>query len=104
VKYKLINPINPKYSTIEQILTNRHIPVEEVAHYLNTTDADISKPEALGQDCLVAAGRALLTHIKNGDNALVIVDCDCDGFTASAVLINYLHDLFPAWVDNNLKW
>ena len=103
MQYKLIKPINPLYNTIEQILTNRNIPYEEVAHYLNTTDADINKPEALGQDCLVKAARTLLTHFKNNDNALVIVDCDCDGFTASAVLINYLHDLFPAWVENNLK-
>lgn len=104
MKYKLINPINPKYNTIEQILTNRHIPLEEVAHYLNTTDKDINAPEALGQACLTAAARALLTHINNEDNALVIVDCDCDGFTAAAVLINYLHDIFPAWVENHLKW
>lgn len=104
MKYKLISPINPKYNTIEQILTNRHIPLEEVAHYLNTTDKDINVPEALGQACLTAAACALLTHINNEDNALVIVDCDCDGFTAAAVLINYLHDIFPAWVENHLKW
>ncbi len=103
MKYKLINPINPQYNTIEQILTNRHIPLEEVAHYLNTTDNDINKPEALGQTCLNNAAAALTTHIANNNNALVIVDCDCDGFTAAAVLINYLHDVFPAWVENHLK-
>ena len=80
MKYKLINPINPKYSTIETILTNRHIPLAEVAHYLNTTDEDINKV-----------------------NVLVIVDCDCDGFTSAALLINYLHDLVPSWVESNLK-
>ena len=104
MKYKLINPINPSYNTIEQILTNRHIPLEEVAHYLNTTDNDINKPEALGETCLINAARTLLNHINNNDNALVIVDCDCDGFTAAAVLINYLHDIFPSWVENHLKW
>ena len=104
MKYKLINEINPKYNTIEQILTNRHIPIEEVAHYLNTTDNDINKPEALGQTCLNNAAAALTTHIANNDDVLVIIDCDCDGFTAAAVLINYLHDIFPAWVENHLKW
>ena len=34
----------------------------------------------------------------------MIVDSDCDGFTSSALLINYLYDLFPAWVQNNLDW
>ena len=36
--------------------------------------------------------------------AIVIVDSDCDGFTSSAVLINYLHDVFPQWVENNLDY
>ena len=44
MRYQLINPINPKYSTIETILINRNIPLAEVAHYLNTTDEDINKP------------------------------------------------------------
>lgn len=29
---------------------------------------------------------------------------DCDGFTSSALLINYLHDAFPIWVENHLTW
>lgn len=95
MKYKLINPINPKYSTLETILTNRHIPIEEVTHYLNTTDNDINKPEALGQECLKEAAKTLIECISANNQALVVVDCDCDGFTASALLINYLHDLFP---------
>ena len=32
------------------------------------------------------------------------VDCDCDGYTSSALLINYLHDLFPATVENNVYY
>ena len=104
MKYKLINPINSNYSTIQTILTNRHIPLEEVEHYLNTTDKDINNPEAFGQNCLIAAAQCLITHISAEHNALVIVDCDCDGFTSAALLINYLHDLVPSWVETNLKW
>lgn len=96
MKYQLINEINPKYSTIEQILTNRHIDINEVYHYLNTTDKDINPPEALGEDKLNAAARCLVQHITKSSKALVICDCDCDGFTSAALLINYLHDLFPS--------
>ena len=78
MKYKLIKPINTNYSTIQTILTNRHIPLEEVEHYLNTTDADINKPEAFGQNCLKAAAQCLISHISANHKALVIVDCDCD--------------------------
>ena len=47
MKYQLIKPINNNYSPIEQILTNRGIPFNEIKHYLNTTDNDINPPENL---------------------------------------------------------
>ena len=49
MKYKLIKPINDNYSTIEQILINRGIQLNEVYHYLHTTDNDINPPELLGE-------------------------------------------------------
>lgn len=102
MKYQLLNPINPNYSTIEQILTNRHIPYNEVYHYLHSTDADINEPELLGADVLTDAATALIKHIKDNDKILIVVDCDCDGFTSSALLVNYLYDLFPSFVESNI--
>ena len=29
---------------------------------------------------------------------------DCDGFTSAALLINYLYDVAPQWVENHLEW
>ena len=48
MKYQLIKPINQNYSIIEQILTNRGIPFNEIQRYLYTTDNDINSPETLG--------------------------------------------------------
>ena len=104
MRYQLIKPINPEYSTIEQILTNRGIPREEVYHYLNTTDDDISSPLELGEKSLNAAAQSIIQHIFSKDKTLVICDCDCDGFTSAALLINYLYDLFPTYVETGLKW
>lgn len=104
MKYKLIKPINQNYSPIEQILTNRGIPFNDIPHYLNTTDNDINPPEALGEDKLKVAAALLIKTIQSDNQALVIVDADADGFTSSAILINYLHDLFPAWVENKLTY
>ena len=104
MKYQLIKPINQSYSIIEQILTNRGIPVNEIEHYLNTADSDINPPQALGQEKLRAAAAALIQTINVNEHAIVVVDSDADGFTSSAILINYLHDLFPAWVENNLTY
>lgn len=104
MKYKLIKPINQNYSPVEQILTNRGIPFNEISHYINTTDNDINPPEALGEDKLKAATALLIKTIQSDNQALVIVDADADGFTSSAILINYLHDLFPSWVENKLTY
>lgn len=105
MRYQLIKPMNPKYSAIEQILTNRGILFEDVYHYLNSTDADISNPEDLGEELLKQAAQLIASHIANQDKMLVICDCDCDGFTSAALLINYLDDLFPTYVESGLlKW
>ena len=102
MKYKLIAPVNPSYSAIEQVLTNRGIPHNMIQHYLNTTDEDINSFKSFGEDKLKAAAAALIRCIQQDQRALVIVDCDCDGYTSAAVLINYLHDYFPTWVETKL--
>lgn len=104
MKYKLIAPVNPLYSAIEQVLTNRGIPYNEINHYLNTTDEDINSYNSFGEDNLKHAAAALIRCIQLDQKALVIVDCDCDGYTSAAVLINYLHDYFPNWVESKLDF
>ena len=42
--------------------------------------------------------------ISQKGRMMVIVDCDCDGYTAAALLINYLHKLFPTWVEIYVNW
>ena len=103
MKLKLLGVNNPNYSTLEQILVNRKIPYDETYHYMNTSDADISDPTAFG-DCIEKGAKMLVSNIQQESNTLVICDCDCDGFTAAALLINYLNDSFPSFVQNNLKW
>ena len=56
----------------------------------------------MGENKLKAAAATLIKTIQSNNQVLLIVDADADGFTSSAIFINYLHDLFPAWVENNL--
>lgn len=104
MRYQLIKPINKNYSVIEQILTNRNIPINKINDYLYTSDADVAPPEALDQSKLRQAAAALVSTISTQGKTLVIVDSDCDGFTSSAILINYLHDFFPSWVETKLNY
>ena len=104
MKFELIkNNTNPlTTSTVERVLNNRGII--NIEKYLNTTDEDINSPLLFGQKRLADAARTLIKNIQAGKNCLVVVDSDCDGYTSSAILINYLYDLFPAWVQNHLRW
>lgn len=104
MRYQLIKPINQNYSVIQQILTNRNIPIDKIDNYLFTSDADVAPPEALGQKKLRQAAAALISTISKQGKTLVVVDSDCDGFTSSAILINYLHDFFPNWVQTKLNY
>ena len=105
MRYQLMKPINEKYTALEQILTNRDVIHGHIERYMNTTDeVDICAPEDLGKEVLWDAMVALAHCVSLNERAVVIVDCDCDGYTASALLINYLYDLFPAWVENNVDW
>ncbi len=104
MKYKLIKPVNEKYTALEQVLTNRGIKLEDIPHYCNTTDEDINSPLLFGEEVLKNAAAALVKCIGSSLNAAVIVDADCDGFTSSALLINYLYDIWPTWVINHLTW
>jgi single-stranded-DNA-specific exonuclease len=104
MNYKLIQEPNSINSGLEQVLVNRGIPRQKIQHWLNTTDKDINDFKLLGEDNLKRAARALITAISANKRALVVVDCDADGFCSSAILINYLYDHFPAWVQNNLDW
>lgn len=104
MKYSLIKPINPNYTTVEQILTNRGIAKEDIQHYLHTTQADINSYEDFDYDILKNAASALVSTINLAHDAVLIVDSDCDGFTSAALIYNYLFQLFPDWVAAHLTY
>lgn len=89
---------------LTKILKNRNIQEKDMQRYLNTTDEDINSPLLLGEDKLRAATELLIQNIKDTNKVLVICDCDADGFTSAGLLLNYLYDLFPAFVENCVKW
>lgn len=89
-------------SAIERILYNRGIPLNEIEHYLNTTDDDIINPLEL--DNMKKGVALLIKHIKQNNDILVQVDSDNDGYCSAAMLINYLFKLYPAFVTNHVYY
>jgi single-stranded-DNA-specific exonuclease len=103
MEYQLIaSSIPQELSAVERVLTNRGIPLNQIEHYLHTTDDDILDPTLISN--ITDGARMLIKHIAQKDKVLIQVDSDCDGFTSSAVLINYLNCLFPAFVQNNILY
>lgn len=97
MKYKIIAKPNKNYSPMQQILVNRGIDVKDIEHYLKTSDADILNPDLL--DNMTEGVKRLISAIKNREKIFLIVDCDADGFTASAALVNYIYKVFPSAMD-----
>lgn len=97
MKYKLIAKPNKNYSPMQQILVNRGIDVKDIEHYLKTSDADILDPDLL--DNMIEGVKRLVSAIKHQEKMFLIVDCDADGFTASAALVNYIYKAFPSAID-----
>ena len=46
--------------------------------------------------------KMLATAINGNKIILIWVDSDADGYTSAASLVNYLHNLFPAFTENNI--
>lgn len=104
MKYELINQPDEKYNAKQQLLINRGIKEEDLVHYMNLTDDDLNDPKCFGEQLLEDAAAMIRISIDREDDVCVIVDCDCDGYTSSAILINYLHDLAPAWAETHISW
>lgn len=100
--YNLIKPINNSYSPKEQILTNRGIPINKINNYLNASEKDVHNPILL--DNMRQGAQMLIQHIQQEDDIMIQIDSDCDGMTSSAVLINYLYSIFPAYVQNHISY
>ena len=89
MEYKLISEKNDNLSVIQQILINRGIALKDIDHYLNTTENDNLDPSLIQRikDGVII----LIKHINNNDKILLQVDSDCDGYTSSSLLLNYLY-------------
>ena len=81
---------------------NRGIPLIDAYRYLHTSPVDIIPPTEIAN---IKEGASLLVkHISQNSKVMLQIDSDCDGFTSFAVFMNYLNNLFPAFVQNNIVY
>ena len=85
------NPNIQTSNALYKVLADRG--VNDISAYLNADWKDVNPPDAL--DYIIDAVELVHFYIKQNKKILVIVDCDCDGYTSAALLINFLYKLYP---------
>ena len=102
MRYQLIAPRDEALSAVEQVLFNRGINPKDIEHFKYPSVNDLVSPEKLEH---IKDGVAMLiSHIERNDKIFIQVDSDCDGYTSSAILINYLNCLFPHYVQTQISY
>ena len=102
MRYQLIAPRDEALSAVEQVLFNRGINPKDIEHFKYPSVNDLVSPEKLEH---IKDGVAMLiSHIERNDKIFIQVNSDCDGYTSSAILINYLNCLFPHYVQTQISY
>ena len=93
-------------NTIEQILYNRGI--KDFKKYMAAVDGLVSPQDCIflsGAKKAAAAIEKTIDILRNDDSKFIvdIVDSDCDGFTSSALFINFCTEYYGFWVKDRIK-
>lgn len=84
-----------QYTGLEQALINRKIKQEDIPYYLMNTTEHINPPTAFDEQLLINGWKLIDNCNKQKKMAMVVVDCDVDGWTSSALIINFLKEEYP---------
>ena len=88
MNFSLIKEPKENLNVIDQILNNRNLD----RSYLSPTKDCLNNPLLFNN--MRQGAEMLVKHIAANDYIYIQPDDDCDGYTSSALLINYLHSLF----------
>ena len=92
MKYKIFN--EPSHAPLEQILINRGIQENEIKEWLNAGWPQINSPWLFGTEKVKHAIKLMSYAAMDDKEIWVLVDCDADGFTSAAIIINYLYKMY----------
>ena len=88
MKFKLINE-NFKQNYGEEILKSRGI--KDIPLYLSPNESCLQSP--LDLENIDLGANLLMEVVEKNGKILLVVDCDCDGFTSAAIIYQYLKDV-----------
>lgn len=103
MKYKLYKE-EQQSTALQQILYNRGIPLEKQEEWLNAGWPQINDWSLFGLNKMACAVNMIKGAVETKSNMLVVVDPDCDGFTSSAIFINYMYKIYPDYTSQHISW
>ena len=92
MKYKLIGEYQNPQDPLSQILINRGI--ENVDEWIKADWKNVNSPWLFGREKIQHAIKLMMFAALHTDEIYVLVDCDADGFTSAAIIINYLYEMY----------
>lgn len=92
MKYKLIGEYENLQHPLNQILTNRGIV--DVDKWIGASWDNINSPWLFGKEKVRHAIKLMMFAALDDNEIYVLVDCDADGFTSAAIIINYLYTMY----------
>lgn len=92
MKYKLIGEYQNPQDPLSQILINRGI--ENVDEWIKADWKNVNSPWLFGKEKIQHAIKLMMFAALHTNEIYVLVDCDADGFTSAAIIINYLYEMY----------
>ncbi|MEG1997474.1 MAG: DHH family phosphoesterase, partial [Clostridiales bacterium] len=102
MNYNLISSSQTSHSAVETVLRHRDLSDDEIYKFLNPSKDNTYSPYELAN--IKDAAKAIVNALSNQEDIYIQVDSDCDGYTSSALLINYLYGIAPATVLNHVTY
>lgn len=87
---------------VEQVLLNRGLEEQSLWSFMNPSSG--LEHNYLELDYIKDAVKRVAKAIASQEKVYVQVDCDCDGYTSAASLLNYLWFTYPFVIENNWTW
>lgn len=103
MKYQLYNEYDDaSLSTVNIVLENRGMPLEDQTRYLAASYKDIHGWKDFGVDDMAYAVKKLVQALEDESPIFILKDPDVDGYTSTAILINYINRVYPDYVSKGL--
>ena len=81
---------------------NRGLLLQDIYHFLHTDETDVIDPSTIAR--IRDGAQMLVEALQKSKPTFIQIDSDCDGYTSSALLINYLNRIAPHCVNKCISY